>query len=97
MMNNQNETNKKVKYKGCKKYLHRCDLWILRPVLIYKYEHRMMQASQNFYTLFKEHGEELEIDFNAKDNKESKTVMGIKLGSDSDQLGFKRYKTKLKI
>ena len=31
-------SKKKRKYKGCMKYLHRCDEMILKPVLIYKYE-----------------------------------------------------------
>lgn len=69
LMNNEMETKKKVKYRGCKKYLHRCDLWILRPVLIYKYERQMMRQSQKFYQIFKERGDELEQDFTVKDKK----------------------------
>lgn len=94
LMQSNMEIKKKVKYKGCKKYLHRCDLWILRPVLIYKYERNMMRQSTNFYKIFKDNAGELEDEFREKDKRQSKTMMGIKFGSESDRIGFKKYRKK---
>lgn len=54
---------KKKKYKGCKKYLHRCDEMILKPVLIYRYERQMMRRSQEFFHIFQNKGDEIEEDY----------------------------------
>jgi len=42
---NHNHKAKKRVYKGCKKYFHRFDELIMRPIFIYKYEKNMVKQS----------------------------------------------------
>ena len=67
--NFKSSLTQKKKYKGCKKYLHRCDEMILRPVLIYKYEKQLMKRSKEFFHIYQKKADELEKDFTEKDSK----------------------------
>jgi hypothetical protein len=56
--------------------MHRFDELVLRPMLIYKYEKNMMKKNLQFFALMKEHGDEIEKDFN-QDNDLRRSSMKL--------------------
>lgn len=56
--------------------MHRFDELIMRPMLIYKYEKNMRVKAQQFFHLFKEHGDEIQTDWH-KDVDERRSSMKI--------------------
>lgn len=60
---------KKHRYKGCAKYLHRFDEMIMKPLFIYRYERKQQKKSQEFFRLFQQGGDEIERDYAAMEQR----------------------------
>lgn len=85
---------KKYKKKKCIQYLLTCDKFILRPILIYKYEKQMAKKSKEFYQIYKQFGQEMETDFKGVQSLKRMSSKVESNKSDSSKFGKKKVPVK---
>ena len=67
-------------YKGCAKYLHRFDEFIMKPIFIYKYEKGMQKKSKEFFNICNKQLDQVEKDYLEEHNRKKE----IKIEKDID-------------
>jgi hypothetical protein len=77
---NEERTRARRIHTGCSKYLHRFDELIMKPIFIYKYEKNMQKKSKQFFNLFMQNGEDIELEFTKEGmNKQDIREDGLKM------------------